>query len=270
MTSAMSHVEGHESSLGIGAGLSAFAGGIGFVIGTPRVWIYALVPMAVMVVVTLLLTALFVWGGLALTGWVVGEPESTWARIGIWLVKAMVVLFSVLVGAIVALSVAQPLSGFALEAVSRAQQVALTGKAPAPQPILQAMVNTARIVFMTLLVGTPLLAILFIITLLFPPAAIVTIPVKFVLCAWLLAWDFLDYPTGLRGMGLRARLAWVRRNMDAFTTFGICWAMLVIIPGIVLVVLPMAVAGATRMVVEDERNCEAIGEEPLTCAQPEA
>jgi CysZ protein len=249
----MSHVEGHESSLGIGSGLSAFAGGIGFIIGTPRVWIYALVPMAVMVVVTILLTVLFVWGGLTLTGWVVGEPEGIWARIGIWLVKAMVVLLSVLVGAIVALSMAQPLSGFALEAISHSQQIALTGKAPPRQPFLLAMWNTTRIVFLTLLVGMPLLTILFMITLLFPPAAVLTIPLKFVLCAWLLAWDFLDYPMGLRGMGVRARLTWVWTNLDAFTTFGVCWAMLVIIPGIVLIVLPMAVAGATRMVVEEER-----------------
>lgn len=265
----MSHVEAHESSLGIGAGLSAFAGGIGFVIGTPRVWLYSLVPMVVMVFVTILLSVLFVWGGLALTGWVVGQPESTWARIGVWLVNAMVVLLSLLVAAIAALSVAQPLSGFALEAVSHAQQLALTGKAPPTQPLLRAMFNTAKIVFLTLLVGTPLLAILFIITLLFPPAALVTIPLKFVLCAWLLAWDFLDYPMGLRGMGLRARLIWVRRNLDAFTTFGICWAMLVIIPGIVLIVLPMAVAGATRMVVEDEGQAEVMGEEPPVVLEPE-
>ena len=250
----MPYVEGHEPSLGIGAGLSAFFRGIGFIVVTPRMWLYALVPMAVMLFVTLLLTALFVWGGLSLTGWVIGDSESTWVRIGAWLLNAMVVLFSLLVGALAALAVAQPLSGFALDAIAHAQEVALTGQAPPRQPLFRAMLNTTRIVMLTLLVGGTLIVILIIIGLLFPPATIVTVPLKFLICAWLLAWDFLDYPMGLRGMGLWARLRWVRRNLDAFTAFGICWAAIVIVPGIVLVLLPMGVAGATRMMVEDERR----------------
>jgi CysZ protein len=250
----MSHVEGHESSLSIGSGLSAFAGGIGFIITTPRVWIFALVPMVVMCVVTLLLAGLFVWGGVSLTGWVLGEPESTWGRVGAWLLNAMVVLVSLLVSAVVAMSVAQPLSGFALEAVADRQEFALTGRSLPRQPFFASMLATTRIVMLTLLFGGTLLIILLIATLLFPPIAVVTVPLKFIICAWLLAWDFLDYPMSLRGMGLRARLAWVRRNLDAFTTFGVCWAMLVIVPGIVLILLPMGVAGAARMVVEDEQR----------------
>lgn len=253
----MAHVDERESSLGIGSGLSAFAGGIGFILTTPRVWLYALVPAAIMCVVTLLLTALFIWGGVSLTGAILGEPESTWGRVGGWLAKALVVIVSLLIAAVAALSVAQPLSGFALEAIAHAQEKALTGYSRTPQPFFTSMITTARIVFLTLLVGGFILTILFILSLLFPPIAIITVPLKFLICAWLMAWDFLDYPMGLRGMGLRARLRWVRRNLDAFTTFGIAWAMLVVIPGLVLILLPMGVAGATRMIVEDDPNSSA-------------
>jgi uncharacterized protein involved in cysteine biosynthesis len=45
---------------------------------------------------------------------------------------------------------------------------------------------------------------------------------------------------------------WVWRNVGAFTAFGLAWAGLVVIPGVVLLLLPMGVAGATRMVVLDE------------------
>ena len=67
-----------------------------------------------------------------------------------------------------------------------------------------------------------------------------------------LAWDFLDYPLGLRGLGVRARLRWVRRHFGAFTLFGVLWAGLCVVPGVVLVLLPMGVAGATRMILRDD------------------
>jgi hypothetical protein len=56
----------------------------------------------------------------------------------------------------------------------------------------------------------------------------------------------------MRGVGLEGRFAWVGRNFGAFTLFGLAWALLVVVPGVVLLILPMGVAGATRLVVADE------------------
>jgi CysZ protein len=98
----------------------------------------------------------------------------------------------------------------------------------------------------------PLFLGLFLISLVFPPAALVTVPLKFLLCGWLLAWNFLDYPLGERGLGAGASLSWMTRHFGAVTAFGAAWALLVIVPGIVLVLLPMGVAGAARLVVEAE------------------
>ena len=92
----------------------------------------------------------------------------------------------------------------------------------------------------------------------FPPAAIVTIPLKVLVCSWMVAWNLLDYPLGLRGMGLSARLKWVGQHFGAFTLFGFLWAMVAVVPGIILLLLPMGVAGATRMVLRDDpkpANC---------------
>jgi CysZ protein len=108
-----------------------------------------------------------------------------------------------------------------------------------------------------LLVGGPILAVLFLINLAFPPAALVTVPLKLLVCAWMLAWDFFDYPLGLRGLGVRARLRWVGRRFGAFTAFGLAWASLVVVPGVVLLLLPMGVAGATHLVVTEELRPEA-------------
>ncbi len=42
------------------------------------------------------------------------------------------------------------------------------------------------------------------------------------------------------------------RHFDEFTVFGVLWAALLIVPGMFIVILPMGVAGATRLVVEAE------------------
>jgi uncharacterized protein involved in cysteine biosynthesis len=73
---------------------------------------------------------------------------------------------------------------------------------------------------------------------------------KFLIGGWLMAWNFLDYPLGLRGMGLRASVGWVFRHFGAVTIFGMTWWSLVFFPGAILLLLPMGVAGATRLVVE--------------------
>jgi CysZ protein len=252
----MASLPDHPSSLTIGDGLSAFFGGIRFIVTTPRMWPYALVPMVIMVFLTVGLTILFLWSGNRLTGAIIGTPESTWARIGGWFVTVLVALLSIVISAVLALSLAQPLSAFALEAIAEAQEEALTGHARLKPSFWISLFNSARIVMGTLLLAGLVLATLFAISFIFPPAAIVTIPLKFLVCAWLMAWDFLDYPMGLREMGVRQRLSWVRRNFDAFSAFGIAWAALIVVPGMVLVLLPMGVAGATRLIVLDEELLE--------------
>src|SRR5207247_1551412 len=134
-------------------------------------------------------------------------------------------------------------SGFALEAVVRAQERSLTGCASPKSSTLACLVLTARVTLATLLVGLPVLAALFLVGVAFPAAVVVTLPLKFLVCAWLLAWDFCDYPLCLRGLGIRARLKWVGRRFGAFTAFGLAWASLVLVPGVILLFLPMGVAG---------------------------
>ena len=41
---------------------------------------------------------------------------------------------------------------------------------------------------------------------------LVTVPAKFLVSSWLLAWDFLDYPLGVHGLAMGARVAWVFRR----------------------------------------------------------
>ncbi|HEY7311687.1 MAG TPA: EI24 domain-containing protein [Gemmataceae bacterium] len=238
--------------LGLFGGFQAFAGGIGFVVVTPRVWGYALVPLAMLLLLSCGLTGLAIWGSHLLSAKIVGPDPGAWGKFGYWSLTITLGLVGFVVAALLALSLAQPLSGWALESISHAQEVALTGSAAPKTSFLANLISTAKAVLMALTIGGTLLIVLFLISFFFPPAAVVTVPLKFIVCGWMLAWDFIDYPLAMRGVGLERRFAWVGRNFGAFTLFGLAWALLVIVPGVVLLILPMGVAGATQLVIADE------------------
>jgi CysZ protein len=240
-------------ALGVGDGLGAFLGGIGFVIATPGVWLYALVP-----VTALLLLACGGCVGGAVGAWetvfhFIDREAGAWKQVEGWLLTVVLAVLFIVLGLLAALALAQPLSGFALDAISHAQEKALTGRASPKPPALASTWNALKVGLFAFLLGAPVLVVLTAIGLVFPPAVVVTIPLKILVCGWMLAWDFVDYPLTMRDLGLGARLAWVGRHFLAFTTFGVLWTLLAVVPGLVLLLLPMGVAGATQMVVMADR-----------------
>lgn len=234
------------------SGLEAFTGGIGFIVATPRVWPFAAVPMTMLLLLTCVFFALAFWGGHYFSTWLIGSDPGVWGQVGYWSMLIASAVVGIILAVLLALSFAQPLSGFALESIAHAQEVALTGTAAPRSSFLANLLSTAKAVFMALLIGGSLLILLFLVSFFFPPAAVVTVPLKMLVCGWMLAWDFIDYPLAMRGVGLQDRFAWVGRNLGAFTVFGVLWALLIVVPGVQLLILPMGVAGATRLVVADE------------------
>ncbi len=235
------------------SGLEAFGGGISFVLATPRVWGYALVPVGMLLFLLCGLGGLTVWGSHYFGHWLIAPDVGVWGEFGRWALMIALDLAGLAAAALLALSLAQPLSGLALEAIAHAQEIALRGEAAPKSSFIVSLISTSKAVVIALLIGGTLLAILFVISFFFPPAAVVTVPLKLLVCGWMLAWDLIDYPLGMRGVGLEGRFAWVGRNFGAFTLFGVLWALLLVVPGMQLVILPMGVAGATRLVVADER-----------------
>jgi uncharacterized protein involved in cysteine biosynthesis len=238
-------------TIGVGDGFSGFFNGICFIIGTPTVWIWAAVPMAWLLVLSCGGCGFGFWGAEALSKQIV-QPETTWGEVGKWALTVCLSIFAFMLVALAALSLTQPLSGFALDRIAIAQEAAMTGRRRTAPSIFLTLWNSAKATILSLVIGSPILLVLLVIGLAFPPAAVVTVPLKFLVAGWMLAWNFIDYPLGLRRMGLRARIIWALQHFDAFTTFGVVWALLLPIPGVVLLVLPMGVAGVTRMVVQEE------------------
>jgi CysZ protein len=237
--------DGGRESIGALGGLRAFYGGIGFVLSTPSVWGWSLVPIGFMALLSVGLCGLSWWGAWEASKALLGDEN-----LGTWTLTVLFGLFGAMLAVLIALTLAQPCSSFALEAICRAQERAMVGRASPAISYWASLGRNLKVIVATLVLGTAVMVALFAIEVMVPPAAIVTVPLKFLVGGWLMAWNFLDYPLGLRGMGLRDSVRWAVRHFGAVTVFGMTWWSLVLFPGAVLFLLPMGVAGAAHLVVE--------------------
>lgn len=241
--------------IGFFDGLKAFFGGVGFIVGRPSIWGWALIPVLVATLLFGGAGALGIWGASAAAdhffpgGRFADANAGSLATAGLWTVRIVLGIVALLVAFLVALSLAQPVSGFALEAIARRQELALGGRSWPDQPFFPALLRSLRVTVLALVVTLPILGVLSLVTLLFPPAAVVTIPLKVVVAGVAITYDFIDYPLGLRGDGVRSRARFLSTNFGACLGFGLAASAVLLVPGIGLFLLPFGVAGATRMVV---------------------
>ncbi len=234
-------------------GASSFAAGARFVVLRPSSWRYAIVPVIAAVCTTLALAVPAVWGASKLA-------EGLAALLGIAADGTAATVFRVVLSvamlplvALVGVALAQPLSGPALDDLARTHEAALGGVVRPDGPLLDGVLRGLRVTLTSLAVALPVLGLLTVVELFVPPAMVVTLPLKFAVTALLVAWDMLDYPLSQRQMGVRARLAWMRANLGAAFSFGAMAALVLLVPGAGLFVLPIGVAGATHLVVRRER-----------------
>jgi CysZ protein len=233
-------------------GLGAVVGGIRYVQANRPLWRSAVVPTVVFALLAVVLAVLGIWGALEAASALLGEPETSLEALAAVLVRMAFMAAAVLAAVFLALALAQPLSGFSLDRIARAQAIELAGDVWPVQSRLAALRRGLKLTLVTLGVGLPVLVVLTLFAFVFPPATAVTVPVTVLASAWLLAWDLCDYPFTLHGWGMRARLAWIRANWKAYTTFGLVWMIALVVPAVALVLLPLGVASATRLVVREE------------------
>src|SRR5579859_626576 len=103
-------------------GVTAVFGGMWYVLVTPRVWGYAAVPALMLVLLGCVLSGLGVFGADWTTRAMLGEADGFWGLLGIWSLRVLMWLAAMLAAILLAIVLAQPLSGFALEAVSLGQE----------------------------------------------------------------------------------------------------------------------------------------------------
>ncbi len=206
--------------------------------------------MVMAIVLTLGFSAGGAWVGSRAVTAIVGSTSGQWTSVFTMLLTAAVWVLAVLIALLLAMTFAQPLSGFALDRIVREQERALPHPKAWPEQPLLAQVGASLVVTLTgLLFAALVIGPLFAIEMVFPPSAVVIVPLKFVAGGLLLVWDFADYPLSLRNKSVRARLVWMRDNFRFVLGFGLAAGTLLMIPCLGLLVLPMGVAGAARLVV---------------------
>ena len=237
------------------SGVRAVFGGLGFVVTTPSAWGWASIPVFVATVLFGGAGALAIWLGTDLAHRLLWDPgDGTGTVVAIWALRVLFWAIGLVIAFVIAMSLAQPLSGFALERIARKQEVALGGRTWPDQSFVAGSIRALQVSLTALVIGLPILGALAVLTFVIPPIAVVTVPLKFIVTGVLAAYDLLDYPLSVRGRTVSERVAFMKANFAAVLGFGCAVAALLLIPGFGLFLLPFGAAGATRMVVEADKT----------------
>jgi CysZ protein len=235
--------------MGLFRGFGAFFQGAAFVVGTPRIWPRAIVPVA---------TALALWVGLGIAGvWAALRlaHRIVDGSLGAGAIAALFALPALFVALLLALALAQPLSGWALDGIVREQRAALALPALPEAGGAAAMLSSLGAALAAFVVGVPIVVGLTVVGWLVPPALAVTVPVKLVVAALLVAWNLADYPLALQGMRLHDRVGWFARRWGSMLGFGLAAVAFFSVPVLGLLALPCGVAGAARLVQSPPPEC---------------
>lgn len=239
----------NASRPGFLTGFRAVFSGLGFVLARPRSWPWAAVPTLVL---TTLVVAL-VWASVALVqpavrGWLGSDAEiGGLVAFGSELVAWLAALLSALAGVLLALAVTPPLSSPALEKIVGLQEHELDVPEREPLGLWAEVWCGLRAQAFAALFALPILVVLWLAELVFPAAAVVTVPLGFVVVSLSMAWNLFDYPLTLRNVRMRDRFTLVRAHPRVCLGFGMAFALLFWIPGCGVLLLPIGVAAATRL-----------------------
>ena len=226
----------------------------------PAAWPYALVPALVFALleagaVVLAVRYLQPWvevrlgGGGALQTF--GAQALSWISVGI----------CALLGWLVAAFLTPPLSAPALERIVTLVERQLGLPARPSLGFIAEFWCGARSLVLSIAVTLPIVLMLTLLELFVPALSVITTPLKLTLGALGVAWGLFDYPLTLRGVGVRARLALMRRNLSTVLGFGLGFALLFWAPCCGVIMLPVGVAAATSLLarIEAQARSSALG-----------
>ncbi len=237
---------------GVRVGVACFARGVVAIVCRPAMWPFALPS----VVVTGALAAYLAdVGGTWLAMQSPGADESPRALLASlrehwttgWLVPAIGA--SLLVACLV-----QSLTAFALDSVARTE----LGRDPlhfeSPSGSIFRTIDTA---FAALVVTLPMLTVLGLVAAAVPRAWPLTTALALLVAGVTLVWNFVDFMMWHREMGCAARLRWMAAHAGLVLGFAVPCALALVVPGAALFLLPVGVAGATRLMLQEDAKRRA-------------
>jgi Etoposide-induced protein 2.4 (EI24) len=226
-------------------GIFAFFQGARFVLETRAVWWRAAIPALTTLLLTAALSAVGAHFALPWAHRTFGDGIAE-ELLAVTLMGVIVVVSFTL-----ALVLARPLSGWALDGIVREQRRVLLPDERGPAKASASGLASVGPSLLALGAGAPLIVGLTVAGWVFPPAAIATVPLDVVVGALLLAWDLLDYPFALQGMTSATRARWCLRHFGSVLGFGLAASAVFAIPVLGWLALPFGVAGAARLVAQD-------------------
>jgi CysZ protein len=226
-------------------GVRAVLGGLAFIVFRPRNWGYASVPIVIAFLLGSLAFVGVYWGSETFLASQFGEAPSGFKFVLAWLLRVLFTILGLLVALLLGLTLAQPLSGFALDALCQRKEHELGGITP--PNLARGFLATLGVTALGLSFAITVVGGLSLITFFFPPLSVVTVPLKIAASALAIAWDLFDYPLSLRGMTIGRRLRFFWRHFAEIFGFALTSSVTLIMPGLGLLFLPAGVTGATHL-----------------------
>jgi CysZ protein len=227
--------------------------GFAFILTHPSTWLRALVPALIFTILLFAFAIPGTWGMYLATNRLIRQHTSRWAQYGIFLLRVVLYIVAIFLSLILAFITAQPLSAPALESLVRAQERELKYPNRPEEPLCASIWRSIRVAIVSILVSLCIFILLTLTEFFFPPAVIITTPLKFIATGFILAYDIIDYPLSLHLFGVRERTPWFKHYIWATLGFGLAMEVICFIPGAFLLLLPAGACGATILVVAAER-----------------
>jgi len=158
------------------------------------------------------------------------------------------VVVSVALALFGSLTLASPLSATALERLVRIHDERVGAPAYPRTPWITSASRALGASLLGLAVSIPVTLVVTIVDALFPPAAVVLVPLGTLVSGYVIAWNLLDYPLGLRAVTLGERARWMASRVALVTGFALSSSLLLLVPGLGLLLLPAGVVGAAMVV----------------------
>ena len=218
-------------------GLNAYIKGVGWLRRHPRYLFFLFIPLVCGIGIFAALWDVFLSYEETVIGWILFEPgEGFFSNLLFYICKFFVYLGLLGVSLLSCLLFTNVLSAPVYEWVSIAVEKDLTGsvREVGVWEAICLIPEEIKKVFFILVISIVLLLI--------PGLNVLSIFVT----AFLVGWDFYDYPLVRRGVRFRQRLEFVSKDMWAVMGFG----MWLVIPFVQFFMMPLAVAGGTILNIQ--------------------
>lgn len=247
----------------LGNGFSALVRGFIFLAGRPRLWIWAILPTVInLLLLGLMVGVCFHYYG-DLYSWLVAHlglteiasPQGFWQHVLSGLIfaaglvlKALIVLLTLVLLLLVTYALSFVVAGPFNDALSERVETALTGAEPPPFAFSKFVADLWRTIRVELVKAGILLAIpvaLFVVSFIPVVGGPLYLLLTFVFGAWDLGFSYADLPYGRRAAPFRTRWAFARQHRWALMGLGAGFA----IPFFALIFAAPMVAGGTILFV---------------------